>query len=97
MRASNAARASPAGLNGGSVTLTLISFSAWRMTMTVVEPAVPHTQTAKTAKLEAKTTASAVNQIGVKKGRRWKLTWSLFIGILRPPCKHDTNEVLYPA
>jgi hypothetical protein len=38
--------------------------------MTVVEPAVPHTHAAKIAKLNAATPASAVSQIGVKKGRR---------------------------
>jgi hypothetical protein len=49
------------------------------MTMTVVEPAVPQTQAANPAKLKPSSTASAVSQIGVKKGRRWKLTWSFFM------------------
>ena len=79
MLASSAARASPAGVSGGSVALTLKSFSACRMTMTVVEPAVPQTQAANPAKLKPSSTASAVSQIGVKKGRRWKLTWSFFM------------------
>ncbi len=38
--------------------------------MTVVEPAVPHTHAARTAKLRAATAAIAVSQIGHKKGRR---------------------------
>jgi hypothetical protein len=38
--------------------------------MTVVDPAVPHTHAAKTAKPKTMTAASAVNQIGVRKGRR---------------------------
>jgi hypothetical protein len=40
------------------------------MTMTVVEPAVPHTQMAKTKKAKAAAAAITVNQIGVKNGRR---------------------------
>jgi hypothetical protein len=40
------------------------------MTMTVVEPAVPNTHAAKTAKPTATIAAITVNQIGVKKGRR---------------------------
>jgi hypothetical protein len=40
------------------------------MTMTEVEPAVPHTHAAKTMKPKATMAASAVSQIGVKKGRR---------------------------
>jgi hypothetical protein len=68
--ASRAALASPAWVSGGSAVLTLKSFSAWRMTMTVVELAVSHTHDAKTAKPNAKTAAIAVNQIGVKNGRR---------------------------
>jgi len=36
----------------------------------VVEPAVPHTHAAKSARLKPTKAAIAVNQIGVKKGRR---------------------------
>ena len=57
-------------VSGGSVALTLKSFSACRMTMTVVELAVPQTHAANTAKLKPSSAASAVSQIGVKKGRR---------------------------
>ncbi len=48
--------------------------------MTMVEPAVPHSHSAKIKKPKAAAAASAVNQIGVKKGRRWKATWSFFMG-----------------
>jgi hypothetical protein len=61
------------------VALTLKSFSAWRMTIKVVEPAVAHTHTATMAKPSTTAAVIAVNQIGVKKGRRWKLTWSFFV------------------
>ena len=59
--------------------LTLKSFSAWRMTMTVVEPAVIHTHAASIAKASAAAAKIAVSQIGIKKGRRWKLTWTCFM------------------
>jgi hypothetical protein len=49
--------------------------------MIVVAPTVPQTQAKKIAKLNATSAALAVNQIGVRKGRRWKLTWSLFMRI----------------
>jgi len=51
------------------------------MTIKVVEPAVAHIHihTATMAKPSTTAAAVAVNQIGVKKGRRWKLTWSFFM------------------
>ncbi len=78
MLASLAARASPAAESRGSAEPPR-SFSAWRTTMTVVASAVAQTQAAKIAKLNTPRATSADSQIGVKKGRRWKLTGSFFM------------------
>ena len=69
MRASSAALASPAGESGGS-TATPASFSAWRITTMVVELAVNHTHTVKSARLNIANAAIPVNQIGIKNGLR---------------------------
>jgi hypothetical protein len=69
------ARASPAGVSGGSAPLSS-SFSACRTTIIVVESAVTQTQAAQAAKLKKHITISAPstdNQIGVKNGLRCKL------------------------
>jgi hypothetical protein len=47
--------------------------------MTVVEPAVIHTPAAKIANASAAAAEIAVSQIGIKKGRRWKLTGTFFM------------------
>ncbi len=69
MRASCAALASPAEESGGS-TETPGSFSAWRITTTVVEFAVNHTHTVNIARLIIAKAAIPVNQIGIKNGLR---------------------------
>jgi hypothetical protein len=57
------------------------------MTMTVVAPEVAHTHTVAAASPTTSTDPKAmmaVNRIGVRKGRRWKLTWSFFMGGIIP-------------
>jgi hypothetical protein len=69
MRANSAALASPAEESGGS-TETADSFSAWRITTTVVEFAVNQTHIVKSARLNIAKAAIADNQIGIKNGLR---------------------------
>lgn len=78
MPASSAALASPAADSGGSTALP-DAFSAWRMTMTVVEFAVPQFHTAKTARLKATKAPIADSQIGVRNGRCCKRSRSRFM------------------
>lgn len=72
IRASRAALASPAADNGGSGALT-DSFSACRITITVVELAVNHTQIAQSAMsatINAANAPMALSQIGIRNGPR---------------------------
>jgi hypothetical protein len=72
MRASSAARASPAGSSAGS-TLPSCTFSACRITIITVESAVIHNQAANintTAPASAVIAVSENNQMGARKGRR---------------------------
>jgi hypothetical protein len=77
MRSNSAARASPAGVSGGSARSS-VTFSACRTTIIVVESAVAQIQASKLEKpkkLKMSTTASPDNQMGVKNGRRCNLAW----------------------
>ena len=69
MRASNAARASPAALNAGSA-LPSWTFSACRITMITVECAVISHQPATMSTAAPAMAVSASNQMGIKNGRR---------------------------
>jgi hypothetical protein len=72
MRTSSAALACPASDSSGSGAL-MASFSACRITITTVEFAVNHTQSAKTAKTatpKAAIAPMAVSHMGIKNGPR---------------------------
>jgi hypothetical protein len=78
MRANSAARASPAGVSGGSPPSS-VTFSACRTTIIVVESAVAQIQASKLKKLKMSSAASADNQMGVKNGLCCSLAW--FVGM----------------